>query len=259
MTDEDLLYDFDKGIGILTLNRQRLMNVLNLEIVLALTRLLDSIAASDIRCLVITAAEGKAFVAGADIKEMMGMGRRQAENFSLAGNRLMRKIETFPMPVIAAINGFALGGGLELALTCDMRLASDKATFGLPEVSFGIIPGYGGIQRLTRLIGRGRASELLFSSRIIGAREALDWGLVNQVHQPDRLMPETLGIAGTIATKPPIAVAAAKKTLNDSIGLELDRADQLEVQAFGTCFGTWDQREAMRAFVEKKSPSPFKG
>lgn len=256
---DTLLYTFENGIGTLTINRLQVMNALDWRSINMLSSLLDEIADSNIRCLVITGAGEKSFVAGADIKEMKDMSRAQGENLSRAGNGVMRKLEMFQVPVIAAINGYALGGGLELALACDIRIASENASFAMPEATFGIIPGYGGIQRLSRVIGQGRAREMVFTARRFDAYEAHAWGLVNAVYPLPELMPNALSLAEKIASNAPIAIMSAKHIMNESVGLELSAADQLEREAFGNCFGTWDQREAMQAFVEKRKPGPFKG
>jgi len=256
---DTLLYHFENGIGTLTINRQQVMNALDWRSINMLSALLDEIADTNIRCLVITGAGEKSFVAGADIKEMKDMSRAQGENLSRAGNGVMRKLELFQVPVIAAINGYALGGGLELALACDIRIASENATFAMPESTFGIIPGYGGIQRLSRVIGQGRAREMVFTARRFDAREAHAWGLVNAVYPLPELMPNAMNLAEKIAANAPIAIMSAKHIMNESVGLELSAADQLEREAFGNCFGTWDQREAMQAFVEKRKHGPFKG
>jgi enoyl-CoA hydratase len=259
MSNGDFIHKSENGVSLIQINREKELNVLDLKAVNGLSRLVDEIAETNVRCLVLTAVGEKAFVAGADLKELGGLGREEAENLCLTGNELMKKLSEFRVPVIAAVNGYAIGGGLELALACDIRLASEKAIFSMPEVSFGIIPGYGGIERLIRLIGRGRASELVFTARRVGAREALEWGLVNAVFAPGDLLPEAMKMAQTIAAKPPLAVAAAKKILTQSDGLEASKAYLLEREIFGNLFGTWDQREAMRAFVEKRDPPVFKG
>lgn len=259
MHDDSLLYSYENKIGILTINRLQVMNAMDMQTITELSTLLDKISDSDIRCLIITGAGEKSFVAGADIKEMKDMNRAQGENLSRAGNGVMRKLELFQVPVIAAVNGYALGGGLELALASDIRLASENATFGMPEATFGIIPGYGGIQRMSRIIGQGRAREMVFTASRFGAQEAFAWGLVNAVYPLPDLLPNARKLAEKIASNAPIAIMSAKKIMNESVGLELAVADQLEREAFGNCFGTWDQREAMQAFVEKRKPQPFKG
>jgi enoyl-CoA hydratase len=259
MKSESLIYKVENSVGIITVNRQHVMNAMDSKAILELSGLLDEIGDSNIRCLIFTGAGEKSFVAGADIKEMKDMNRQQGENLSRHGNGVMRKLELFPVPVIAAINGYALGGGLEIALACDIRIASENATFAMPEATFGIIPGYGGIQRMGRIIGQGRAREMVFTARRFGAQEAYAWGLVNAVYPLSDLMPEAMKLAGRIASNAPIAIMSAKKIMNESVGIPLSEADQLEREAFGNCFGTWDQREAMMAFVEKRKPKPFLG
>lgn len=257
--ENSLLYSVEDKVGIITINRQQVMNALDSAAMLQLSRLLDKIEDTNIRCLIITGAGEKSFVAGADIKEMKDMNRQQGQNLSRDGNGVMRKLEMFPVPVIAAVNGYALGGGLEMALASDIRLASENATFAMPETTFGIIPGYGGIQRISRIIGQGRAREMVFTAQRFGAQEAYAWGLVNAVYPLPELMPNAIKLAQKIAANAPIAIMSAKKIMNESVGLELSAADQLEREAFGNCFGTWDQREAMSAFVEKRTHGPFLG
>ena len=257
--EDSVLYRVEDNIGVLTINRPHVMNTINLATVARLTEVLDEAADSNIRCLVVTGAGEKSFVAGADVKEMKDMTRLQGENLSRAGNGVMRRLELFPAPVIAAVNGYALGGGLEVALASDIRIASENASFALPEVGLGIIPGYGGVQRLGRAIGPSRAREMAFSARRLNAQEALAWGLVNAVYPLAELMPEAMKLAGRIAGNAPVAVRIAKEVMNESIGMPLDDTDQLECEAFGSCFGSWDQREAMAAFVENKKFRDFRG
>lgn len=256
---EYVLYEKQDQIGILTLNRPKALNALNSAVVAELTGLLDEIAASDIRCLIVTGAGEKAFVAGADIAEMKDFGQSEAEKFSAEGNVVMEKLESLPMPTIAAVNGFALGGGCELALSCDIRIASENAVFGLPEVSLGIPPGYGGIQRLVRIVGVAKAKEMLFTTNKIKAAKALSLGLVNAVSPPEELMDTCKAMAEKIASMAPLAIRAVKNVANASIGLTLEDATRLEVRDFGRCFGTHDQKTAMTAFVEKTKPEPFTG
>ncbi len=259
MEEQSLIFHEENKIGVITINRQKVMNALDSQSMLELSHLLDRIGDSNLRCLILTGAGDKSFVAGADIKEMKDMNRKQGENLSRDGNGVMRKLETFRAPVIAAVNGYALGGGLEMALACDIRLASENASFAMPETTFGIIPGYGGVQRLSRIIGQGRAREMVFTAIRIGAQEAYAWGLVNAVYPQPELLPAAHKLAERIASNAPIAIMSAKKIMNESVGLNLAAADQLEREAFGNCFGTWDQREAMMAFVEKRKPKPFLG
>jgi enoyl-CoA hydratase len=245
--------------GFITITRPEALNALSGALMAELSAALDEAAALNLRSLVITGAGEKAFVAGADIAEMKDLSPPEAEQFSGAGNGVMNKIELFPVPVIAAINGYALGGGSELALACDIRLAAENAAFAFPEVSLGILPGYGGIRRLVRLIGPGRAKELLFSARRIKAPEALAMGLVNGVYPAAELAAETLKLAALINANAPLGVQGAKAAANSSPYLSLGESNALEARLFGACFGTEDQRNAMSAFTEKRKPEPFTG
>lgn len=252
-------YRAENEIGILTINRPKALNALNSEVVVELTEFIRELTFSSIRCLIITGAGEKAFVAGADINAMKDMDKNGGEALSIAGNTLMELIEQFPAPVIAAVNGFALGGGCELAVSCDIRIAAENASFSLPEVGLGIIPGYGGIQRLTRLLGPAKAKELAFTADRIKAPEALAIGLVNKVTPAAELMAEAMKMARKIAANAPFAVRAAKRVANDSIGLTLAQATRLEAKALGECFGTADQKEGMAAFAEKREHAPYTG
>lgn len=250
----------EKGhVGILTVKRPEALNALNSALISELSAKLNQINVADIRCLILTGFGNKAFVAGADIREMKDLSVREAEQFSLNGNKMMEKIERLSIPVIAAVNGFALGGGCELALACDIRLAAENAVFAFPEVSLGILPGYGGIQRLIRTVGSAKAKELVFTADRVNAAEAYTMGLVNYVCPSNELMNAALAMANKIAANAPVAVCAAKKVANDSIGLTLGEATYLEVALFGKCFATWDQKQAMEAFLEKRNHEPFKG
>lgn len=259
MERKHLLYEESEGIGFLTFNRPKAYNALNSEVIAELDAALDEIAKTDIRCLVLRGAGEKAFIAGADIGEMRDMGPEQARIFSEQGNAALKKLEDLPMPTIAAIQGHALGGGLEVALHCDLRIASVGATFAFPEVSLGIIPGYGGLQRLSALIGAGKARQLAFSAEKIGAKKAYEIGLVESIVQPDDLEQTALDFARKIAQNAPFAVRRAKAVLRGSIGKTAEEAEGLEIPAFSECFDTEDQKEAMRAFVEKRPHAPFTG
>jgi enoyl-CoA hydratase len=262
MEPKFLKYERQGFVGILTINRPEALNALNSAVVAEATAYLAELAKTDVRALVVTGAGEKSFVAGADIAEMKDLGVEAGTKFSEEGNALMESFENFPVPVIAAINGFALGGGCEIALSCDIRLASVKAKFGFPEVGLGILPGYGGIQRATRLLGAGVAKELGFSARIIGAEEALAIGLVNHVYEPEQLLPEALKLAETIATKAPFGVRAVKAVANNVIGLPLNKSTRLEAAVFGACFATADQKAGMAYFLDKnkdKVPVAFTG
>ena len=254
-----LLYEEKGHVGVLTINRPEALNALNSEVIAELTAKLDEIAASKIRCLVVTGSGEKSFVAGADIGEMKDLNPEQAEKFSIEGNVVMEKIENLPMPTIAAVNGFALGGGAEVALSCDIRIASENASFAMPEVGLGILPGYGGVQRLTRVVGISKAKELAFTANRVKAQEALTIGLVNAVHPAGELINAAMQMAEKIASNSPVGVQAAKKVANGSVGLTLDKSTRFEAKMFGMCFATNDQKQAMAAFVEKRKPEPFTG
>ncbi len=204
--------------------------------------------------MILTGAGEKAFVAGADIPELADLDVRTGADLSGRGLYLMKTIQNFPKPVIAAINGFALGGGCELAMACDIRLASEKAKLGQPEVNLGIIPGYGGTQRLSRLVGRGKAMQMILTGELINAQEAHRIGLVDEVYPPDQLMPKALEMARTICTKGPLAVSMAKECINRGLDVNLTAGCDLEKANFGSICGTGDKNEGMEAFLEKRSP-----
>uniref|UniRef100_S0DG09 Putative 3-hydroxybutyryl-CoA dehydratase n=1 Tax=termite gut metagenome TaxID=433724 RepID=S0DG09_9ZZZZ len=254
-----LIYEVKNQIGLLTINRPKVLNALNSGVIAELDQILDGIAASGIRCLIVTGAGEKAFVAGADIAEMKDFTAAEAAAFSGEGNAVIAKLESLPCPTIAAVNGFALGGGCELALACDIRAASETAVFGFPETSLGIIPGYGGVQRLARLVGISKAKELVFTCGRISAGEAQVLGLVNMTAQPTELMAACMVMAGKIAKNAPVAVRAAKKVVNLSVGKTLSASVCLEAKPFASCFKTQDQKEAMNAFLEKRKHAPFTG
>lgn len=248
-----LLEAVEAGIYCLTINRPAQYNALNTktleEIQAAATQLHTQ---ADARVLLLTGAGQKAFVAGADIKEMHSKTAIEGQAFGHKGMQAFRSLELLPIPVIAVVQGFALGGGCELALSCDWIIASEQAQFGQPEVALGVTPGFGGTQRLSRLIGRSKALELLVSGRRIDAKTALAWGLVNHVYPADELMNEALKIAREIATQAPLAVQMCKQLVIRGQDLELETACLLEEQAFGLSFSTADQKEGMAAFVEKR-------
>jgi enoyl-CoA hydratase len=244
-------------VGILTIDRQNALNALNTEVMNELEEVLDGISTEDTRCLVITGAGEKSFVAGADIGEMSTLTKAEGEKFGKKGNDVFRKIETFPLPIIAAVNGFALGGGCELAMACDIRIASENAVFAQPEVSLGITAGFGGTQRLPRIIGLGKAKELVYTTFKVTAEEALRLGLVNAVYPLNQLMDECMKMAEKIAQNAPIAVRATKKAINEGMQVDVDTAIGMEAELFGSCFDTMDQKNAMKAFLEKQKPAPF--
>lgn len=249
----------DGYLGELTIHRPAALNALNSEVLAELSTVLDEIKKEDIRVLIVTGGGEKSFVAGADIAEMWNLTPDQAKAFCLDGNAVMRKIEEMPMPVIAAINGYALGGGCELALSCDIRLAAVNAVFGFPEVSLGIVPGYGGMQRLSRLIGTSMTKKLIFSAMRIRAEEALALGLIDQVCEKEQLLAEAKALAVQIINNAPVAVREAKKVINASVGLTLKESQGLEAEGFADCFKTEDQHNAMGVFLKKLEPVPFQG
>jgi len=246
-------------VGLITINRPEALNALNRAGLQELNEVLDAVDLGTIRCLVITGAGEKAFVAGADVAEMCCMNESEARIFSETGNALFRKIETFPVPIIAAVNGYALGGGNELALSCDIRICSENAVFGQPEADLGITPGFGGTQRLARVIGStSKAKELLFTCRNIKAEEALQIGLVSAVYPQIDLLAEAIKMADRIAGHAPIAIRNIKKAVNEGLDMPIEDAIQHEVNLFGYCFTTEDQKEGMQAFLQKRKEKVFK-
>jgi enoyl-CoA hydratase len=255
MSYETLLVEEADGIVTITVNRPDKLNALNAVVLRELTDAVEALG--DARVAILTGA-GKAFVAGADIAEMKDMSAVEAKAFSDSGHRLGYLMEQAKCPIIAAVNGFALGGGTELALACDFIYASEKAKFGQPEVNLGLMPGFGGTQRLARRVGIGRARELVYSGAMIDAAEALRIGLANQVVPHDELMAKVRELAGTIASKAPLAVAASKRVMARGYDADLATANELEATAFSALFGSEDQREGTAAFVEKRKAT-FKG
>ncbi|HEB95177.1 MAG TPA: enoyl-CoA hydratase/isomerase family protein [Sedimenticola thiotaurini] len=254
-----LLEQIEPAIWLLTVNRPRSFNALDALTLKEIHRAaLEVGEKEDARVLLVTGAGGKAFVAGADIAAMQGMSGIEGRQFSRIGMEAFRALELLPIPVIALVDGYCLGGGCELAMACDWILASDRAVFGQPEVNLGVTPGFGGSQRLPRLIGRARAMELLVTGRRLTADEALAWGLVNHVHPADRLRQEGLAMARGILEKGPLAVKLVKEAVQRGQDLDLDNACALESEVFGLCFSSEDQKEGMSAFLEKRSPD-YKG
>ncbi len=245
-------YEVKDKIAIITINRPKALNALNSEVLDDLNAVLDGVDLEAVRCLILTGAGDKSFVAGADIGEMSTLTKAEGEAFGKKGNDIFRRLETFPIPVIAAINGFALGGGCEISMSCDFRICSENAMFGQPEVGLGITPGFGGTQRLARLIGAGMAKQLIYTARNIKADEALRIGLVNQVVALEELLPTAEKLASTIAQNAPIAVRACKKAINDGLEVDMDKAIEIEEKLFGSCFESEDQREGMANFLRKK-------
>lgn len=240
-----------EGIGWLRFNRPP-VNALNTEMVLEIERAFDWFAAQEDVLVVVVTGEGKAFVAGADIAEMSGFDSMQARAFAQNGHRALSKIATIEKPVIAAVNGFALGGGCEIALACDIRVLAENVKIGQPEVSLGLIPGFGGTQRLARLVGPGIAKELVFTADAIDAPEALRIGLANRVVPLDRLIETATEMAKKIAAKGPTAVRFAKSCINRGLDADLATGNAYEIEAFGLCFATPEAREGTKAFLEKR-------
>lgn len=249
-----LLFEKQDNIGIISINREKAMNALNTEVLEELDTLVDDISKDEDLYVIVLTGKGKAFVAGADISEMKDKNSIQAKEFANKGMNLFRKIEKMDKPVIAAVNGFALGGGCELAMCCDIRIASDRAKFGQPEVGLGITPGFGGTQRLPRLIGEGRAKELIFTANIIKADEAYRIGLVNKVVEGEELMDRAIQMAKDIASKAQIAVRNSKEAINRGLQVDIDTAMTIEENLFSLCFSSEDQKEGMKAFLEKRKP-----
>ena len=244
------------AVAVLTIDRPKALNALNPDVLADLKAAFEGIDQNAVRCVVLTGAGEKSFVAGADIGSMSTMTKAEGEAFGKLGNDIFLMIESFPLPVIAAVNGFALGGGCELAMSCDIRICSDNAMFGQPEVGLGITPGFGGTQRLPRIVGLGMAKQLLYTARNIDANEALRIGLVNAVVPQAELMDTAVKMANTIAKNAPIAVRACKKAVNEGIQVSIDKAVEIEEKLFGDCFETHDQVEGMACFLSREKPKP---
>ena len=268
---EFVTYEVKDRVGIITISREKALNALNSQVLDELGEAFDAVDLNEIRCIVLTGAGEKSFVAGADIGEMSSLTKAEGEAFGKKGNDLFRKIETFPIPVIAAVNGFALGGGCEISMSCDIRICSENAMFGQPEVGLGITPGFGGTQRLARLVSPGMAKQLIYTARNIKADEAYRIGLVNKVVKAevneagevtvsakDALMAEALKMASGIAANAPIAVRNCKKAINDGLAVDMDKAIDIEEKLFGDCFETEDQKAGMANFLEKDKEKKLK-
>ena len=268
---EYILYEVNGAVGTITINREKALNALNSQVLDELNATLDSVDLDTVRCLILTGAGEKSFVAGADIGEMSTLTKAEGEAFGKKGNDVFRKLETFPIPVIAAVHGFALGGGCEISMSCDIRICSDNAVFGQPEVGLGITPGFGGTQRLARLVGAGMAKQMIYTARNIKAAEAYRIGLVNQVvsaevneagetvvSAKDALMAAANKMAAGIAAQAPIAVRNCKKAINEGLQVDMDQAIVIEEKLFGDCFETEDQRAGMGNFLEKDKEKKLK-
>ena len=266
-----VLYEQKGAVGIVTINRPQALNALNSQVLEELEATFKAVNLEEVRALVLTGAGEKSFVAGADIGEMSTLTKAEGEAFGKKGNDVFRMIETFPIPVIAAINGFALGGGCEISMSCDIRICSDNAVFGQPEVGLGITPGFGGTQRLARLVGAGMAKQMIYTARNIKANEAYRIGLVNQVVSAEldeagnvvktaqeNLLATAEKMAATIAANAPIAVRNCKKAINDGLQVDMDQAIVIEEKLFGDCFETEDQKAGMGNFLEKDKEKKLK-
>ncbi|MEG6522071.1 short-chain-enoyl-CoA hydratase [Desulfotomaculum sp. 1211_IL3151] len=251
-----LLLEKEGNIALLTINRPKALNALNPEVLKEIGQAVDVITADDeIFVVILKGAGEKAFVAGADITAMQNMNALEARAFAILGQDVFKKLEYMNKPVIAAINGFTLGGGCELAMACDIRVATEKSKFGQPEAGLGVTPGFAGTQRLPRLVGKGRAKELIYTCDIIGAADAHRMGLVNHVVAEDQLLDFCKAMAGRIASKGQVAVRLCKAAIDQGLEMDADKGMAYEAEVFGLCFATADQKEGMTAFVEKRKAS----
>ena len=259
MAYQNIIFQAKDSIATITFNRPDVLNALNAALLEEFSQALDEIAAEQtIRVLILTGSGEKAFVAGADIKELATFTTLSGKLFSQKGHDIINKLQQLPIPVVAAVNGFALGGGTEIALACDFIYASDKATFGQPEINLGLIPGFGGTQRLPRLVGANLAKEYIFTGKMIPADEAYRIGLVNKLCNPDTLMEEVLKTAKTMAKKGSVSLRAAKQAINGGLNVDLTSGCNLEVDIFSICLSSEDAKEGTTAFVEKRK-ADFKG
>ena len=255
---EFIKFEKEDYIGIITINRPQALNALNSQVLDELNEVLDSVDSNETRALILTGEGDKSFVAGADIGEMSTLTKAEGEAFGKKGNDVFRKLETLEIPVIAAINGFALGGGCEISMSCDIRICSENAIFGQPEVGLGITPGFGGTQRLARLVGPGMAKQMIYTGRNIKADEAYRIGLVNAVYPQEELMAAAKKMASGIVMQAPIAVRACKKAINDGLDVDMDQAIVIKEKLFGSCFETEDQKAGMGNFLEKDKEKKLK-
>lgn len=248
----------NEAVATITIDRPKALNALNTQVLQEIASAFAGLDLETVRCVILTGAGDRSFVAGADIGEMVDMDSAAGKELGITGNKVMRDIENFPIPVIAAINGYSLGGGNELAMSCDIRLASDNAIFGQPEVGLGITAGFGGTQRLARVIGSlSKAKEILYTGRNIKADQALEIGLVSAVYPQEELMAQAEKMAAIIAANAPIAVRYTKEAINRGLQTDIDSAIAIEVDLFGACFDSADQKEGMNAFLEKRKEKNF--
>ncbi len=251
---ETIKYEVKENLAYLTVNRPEALNALNPQVLKELYEAFSMFEKDENADVAILTGEGRSFVAGADIASMSTMSMLEGREMGLLGHKLMNYMEAIEKPIIAAINGFALGGGCELAMACDIRIASEKAKFGQPEVGLGITPGFGGTQRLSRLVGKGMSKYLIYTADIIGAEEAARIGLVEKVVSADALLDTCVELAQKIASKAQVAVRLCKTLVNDGYNLDMSTASRLEIEMFAECFATEDQKEGMKAFLEKRNP-----
>ena len=256
MEYKNIIFEKKDGIGYVTMNRPKALNALNTEVLTELDDVFRAIDKDDEVQVAIVTGEGRSFIAGADIAQMSELNGTEGRDMTIQGQLVMELIENINKPVIAAVNGFALGGGNELAMACDIRIASEKAKFGQPEVNLGIIPGYGGTQRLPRLVGKGMAKKLIYSAEMIDAQEAYRIGLVQEVVPAEELMPAAEKLAKTIMSKAPIAIKMAKVAINNGLNTDLKTGVQFEAESYTSTFVSEDRVEGMKAFVEKR-PAEF--
>ena len=259
MEYKNIIFKVEEQIATITFNRPKVLNALNEASLKEFSHAIDKVAGDeDIRVLILTGAGDRSFVAGADITEFLKFNALKAKIFSEMGHGIVSKLQELPIPVIGAVNGFALGGGCEVVIACDFIYASENAMFGLPEINLGIIPGFGGTQRLSRLIGKNRAKEMIFTGKMISAAEAQAMGLVNKVCVQDQLMDEVLNVAKVIVSKGKISLRAAKQAINTGMDVDLNTGCRIEIDAFAICLASPDAKEGTKAFLEKR-PADFKG
>ena len=250
---KNVILEKEEHLAIVTINRPKALNALNSETLKDLDTVIEDLEKdSNIYAVILKGAGDKSFVAGADISEMKDLNEEQGKEFGILGNNVFLRLENLPKPVIAAISGFALGGGCELSMACDIRIASEKAKFGQPEAGLGITPGFGGTQRLARIVGAGRAKELIYTCDLIKADEAYRIGLVNKVVPVENLLNEAKAIAAKIIANAPIAVKCCKDAINRGTQVSIDKAVIIEAEDFGKCFSSDDQKEGMSAFLERR-------
>lgn len=260
MAYNTLLLEVSDGIGVLTINRPKALNALNSEVISELNTCLEEVKNNDdIKVLILTGSGEKSFVAGADISEMLNFDVAGGRSFALNAKKAFDLLETMDKPTIAAVNGFALGGGCEISMACDITVAAENAVFGQPETGLGITPGFGGTQRLARLVGKKKAKELIFTCDKVKAPEAKELGLVNTVVPQAELMDYCKEMAKKIIKNAPLAVAYSKQAINNGLDVDLSTGVEIEASLFGMCFATEDQKEGMSAFVEKRPNNGYKG